>query len=102
MEAFKVTAAGEPVPAEESEIVTAPDVLAANVAAADVTFIAPVDEPVSVNEVELLSFIQDPPVVLFTATAGALVRIFALLVPIAPLPEDRVKVPPVEIFVKAA
>ena len=101
-EALRVTTAGEPVPAEESEMTGEPDVLAESVDAADVTFMVPVEVPVSVSDEVLLSLIHELADVELTATFGALVRMLALLAPIAPEPDARVKVPPVEMLVEAA
>ena len=101
-DALSVTTAGVPVPAEESDMTGEPDVLADRLAAADVTFMVPVDVPVNVNDVEALSFTHELPLVLFIATFGAFVTMLALLAPIAPLPDDNVNVPPVDMFVDAA
>ena len=101
-DALSATTAGEPVPAEESETTGEPDVLADRVEAADVTFMVPVDVPVSVNDEVALSLIQELADVLLTATLGALVKMLALLVPNVPDPDDRVSVPPVDMLVEAA
>jgi hypothetical protein len=87
-------------PAEVSAIVTAADVFAVKFDAALVTFIVPVPDDMF-NELLALSLIYDVPVVL-TANVGAFVNIYAPLVPILPLPELSVNVPPVDMFVAAA
>ena len=101
-EALRVTTAGEPVPTEESEMIGEPDVLAVSVDAADVTFSVPVDVPIKVSDEALLSLTQELAVVELIVTVGAFVKMLALLAPIAPEPDARVKVPPVEMLVEAA
>ena len=80
-------------------MVTAADVLAASVEAAQETWIAPVAVPPHVSDPVFESVIDEPAVVALTVTADALVEILLVDVPMAPVPDDTVRAPEVDILV---